>query len=164
MKKPEPDRSLRIHDLLDEGLVIFDLRAADRESALREMIRLLCVRDRRYSEKELYEKLLQRERLGSTAVGDGYAIPHCRVKSSDEPVVLLAVSRKGVAFEAIDGKPVHVFFLVVTSTENLDLNLRILAAAAHLIRGSRPLLQKMRNVRSGGELVAIVRKAEESLL
>ncbi|MDP2915934.1 MAG: PTS sugar transporter subunit IIA [Candidatus Aminicenantes bacterium] len=163
MKHPQPDRSLMIHGLLDEALIIPDLRASDREGALREMIRLLCVRDRRYSGKELYEKLLQRERLGSTAVGDGYAIPHCKVKALDDPMVLLAVSRKGVAYDAIDEKPIHVFFLVVTSAENPSVNLRILAAVAHLIRRSRPLLKKMQKARSGGELIALVRDVEEKL-
>jgi len=161
MKDPQPDRSLMIHGLLDEALIIPDLRASDREGALREMIRLLCVRDRRYSGKELYEKLLQRERLGSTAIGDGYAIPHCKVKAMDDPMVLLAISRKGVAFEALDKKPVHVFFLVVTSAENPGVNLQILAAVAHLIRGSRSLLRKMPKARSGGELIALVREEEE---
>jgi PTS system nitrogen regulatory IIA component len=161
MKHPQPERSRMIHGLLDEALIIPDLRASDREGALREMIRLLCVRDRRYSGKELSEKLLQRERLGSTAVGDGYAIPHCKVKGLDDPMVLLALSRNGVAFDAIDEKPVHVFFLVVTSAENPGVNLQILAAVAHLIRRSRPLLRKMRKALSAGELIAMVREEEE---
>ena len=152
-----------IHRLLDEALIIPDLRASDREGALREMIRLLCVRDRRYSGKELYEKLLQRERLGSTAVGDGCAIPHCKVKAMDDLMLLLAVSRKGVAFEALDKKPVQVFFLAVTPAENPGLNLQILAAVARLIRGSRSLLKKMQKARSGGELISLVREEEEKL-
>jgi PTS system nitrogen regulatory IIA component len=160
MKPPPPERTWMIHRLLDESLIIPDLRSADREGALREMVRFLCVRDRRYSGKDLFEKLLARERLGSTAVGDGYAIPHCKIKGLDDPVVLLAVSRKGVAFEAIDKKPVHAFFLVVTPDENPSLNLEILAAAALLIRRSGSLLKKMRKAASGGELLALVRDAE----
>jgi len=160
MMAPAPERSWMIHRLLDESLIIPDLHAADREGALREMVRFLCVRDRRYSGKDLYEKLLSRERLGSTAVGDGYAIPHCKIKGLDDPVVLLAVSRKGVAFEAIDKKPVFAFFLVVTPGENPNLNLEILAAAALLIRRSGLLLKKMRKAASSGELLALVRDAE----
>lgn len=150
-----------IHRLLDESLIIPDLHSPDREGALREMIRLLCVRDRRYSGKDLFEKLLERERLGSTAIGDGYAIPHCKIKGLDAPVVLLAVSREGVAFDSIDKKPVHAFFLVLTPDENPGVNLEVLAAVALLIRRSGSLLRKMRKARSSGELLALVRDAEE---
>jgi len=161
MMRPQPERSWMIHRLLDESLIIPDLHSADREGALREMIRLLCVRDRRYSGKDLFEKLLERERLGSTAIGDGYAIPHCKIKGLDAPVVLLAVSREGVAFDSIDKKPVHAFFLVLTPDENPGVNLEVLAAAALLIRRSGSLLRKMRKARSSGELLALVRDAEE---
>lgn len=161
MKASPPAQSLSIHGFLDEALIIPDLRASEREGALREMIRHLSVRDRRFSGKELFLKLLERERLGSTAVGDGYAIPHCRLKALDDPMVLLAVSRQGVVFEAVDGKPVHIFFLVVTPAENPDLNLQILAALAYLIRRSPSLLKKMRKARDGAELRAMIRAEEE---
>jgi len=161
MKTPPPSRSLTIHGFLNEAMIIPDLHAVEREGALREMIRHLSVRDRRFSGKELYQKLLERERLGSTALGDGYAIPHCRLKGLDDPLVLLAVSRQGVAFEAVDRKPVHIFFLVVTPAENPDLNLQILAALAYLIRRSPSLLKKMRKARDGAELAAMIRNEEE---
>jgi len=163
MKIPEPAQTLKISELLKENLVIRDLRAGEREGALEEMIRPLSGYDKKLSEKELYEKLLQRERLGSTAVGEGYAIPHCKVKSLDEPLVLLAVSRKGVSFDAIDGRLAHVFFLVVSSVEKPSQNLQILAAVARLIRRSPLLLKKISKARSSQEILGSIREEEEKI-
>jgi len=164
MKNPEPAELLKIHRLLKESLIIPDLQAGERESALEEMIRSLHGHDKRLSAKEIYDKLLQREKLGSTAVGNGYAIPHGKVKGLEEPLILLAVSRTGVSFEAVDGKPAHVFFLVLSSAENPSLNLQLLAAVAHFIRRSRPLLKRICKARTSREILDLIRDEEEKLI
>lgn len=163
MKSIEATQTFKIHELLKEPLIIPELQAGDRESCLREMIRRLSAYDKRFSEKELYEKLLQREKLGSTAVGEGCAIPHCKINGLEEPLILLAVSRKGIPVDSIDGKPAYIFILVVSPSENPSLNLQILAAVAHMIRGSRQLLKKIRKSRSGREILDIIREEEENL-
>ncbi|MFQ6037753.1 MAG: PTS sugar transporter subunit IIA, partial [Candidatus Aminicenantales bacterium] len=114
-------------------------------------------------EKYLCEKLIQREKLGSTAIGEGVAIPHCKMKGVKEPIVMLAVSKKGVHFESLDGKPSHVFFLVVSSPENPSLNLQILAAIAHLVRKANSLLKKILEAKTIPEILDIIREEEEKI-
>ncbi|MGA2588065.1 MAG: PTS sugar transporter subunit IIA [Candidatus Aminicenantales bacterium] len=163
MRNPAPTPPVKIHELLREPLILPDLPADDGESALKEMSRLLAGYDKTFDEKRIYENLLQRESLGSTAIGEGFALPHCKVSGLDEPVIVLAVSQKGVPFRAMDGKPARVFFLVVSSAENPGPNLRVLAAAARLIRGSRSLLKKMLKARTTRTLLDIVREEEEKI-
>ena len=114
-------------------------------------------------EKELYEKLLQREELGSTAIGEGVAIPHCKMKGVKNPIILLAISKKSVDFQSLDGKPSNIFFLVVSSPENPSLNLQILAAIASLVRKSGSLLKKILNAANISAILEIIREEEEKL-
>lgn len=154
---------MRINNLLMRDMIITDLKSKDREGALREMVSFLKKRDKIPKEKELYEKLLQRENLGSTAIGEGVAIPHCKLKGIKNPLVLLAVSKKGVNFYSLDGKPSNIFFLVVSSPENPSLNLQILASIAHLVRKADSLLKKILHAENISHILDLIREEEEKL-
>ena len=154
---------LKLHGLLSEELVVTALEARDREGILREMAAVLKAKGRVAKDKELAEKLAQRERLGSTAIGRGIAIPHCKVSWVKDPLVLLAVSPKGAPFDAADGKPAHLFFLVVTPPQDPTLNLQILAAVARLAGRSRGLLKRILAAETASEILEIVREEEEKI-
>jgi PTS system nitrogen regulatory IIA component len=154
---------VKIHPLLAEELVILELLSRDREGVLREMVKFLKEKDKISRDKELYEKLIQRENLGSTGVGEGLAIPHCKLKEVEEPLVALAISRPGVQFDAPDGKPTQVFFLVVSSPDNPGESLQILAAIAQLIRKSGSLLKKIMSAKNARRVLEIIRDEEEKI-
>jgi len=144
-------------------MILLGLESEEMEDVLREMIDFLKQRNRITKEKDLHEKLIQRERLGSTAIGEGVAIPHCKMKGLKDPVVMLAVSKKGVNFYSIDGKPSYLFFLVVSSPDNPSLNLQILAAIAHLVRKANSLLKKVLEAKSIPDVMDIIREEEEKI-
>jgi PTS system nitrogen regulatory IIA component len=127
------------------------------------MVNFLKAKEKIGKDRELYEKLIQREGLGSTAIGDGIAIPHCKLKEVENPLLVLAISKRGVRFEAIDGKPTHIFFLVVSSPDNPSVNLQILAAIAHLVRKVGSLPKKILQAKSSRRIVEIIRDEEEKL-
>lgn len=154
---------MKLHMLMAEDLIIPELKARDREGVIMEMAAFLKDKERVATDRELFEKLIQREKLGSTAIGEGIAIPHCKIKEVRSPVVLLAVSRKGVQFESLDGKLTHVFFLVVSSPENPSLNLQILAAIAHLVRKAGSLPKKIMGAKNSRKTIEIIREEEEKL-
>ena len=88
---------------------------------------------------ELYEQLLARERLGSTGIGDGVAIPHCRLEGFQEPVGVLLRLQKSVDFDAIDGQPVDLVFALIVpqdsgDNEENDEHLKTLASIAELMQ------------------------------
>jgi PTS system nitrogen regulatory IIA component len=154
---------LKISDLLKQDMIILELEHQDMENVLKEMVHFLKKKNKISKDKELFEKLLQRERLGSTAIGDGVAIPHCKIKLAKNPLVMLAVSRKGADFNSPDGTPSHIFFLVVSSPDNPSLNLQILAAIAHLVRKADTMIQKILKAEKIYAVLEIIREEEEKL-
>jgi PTS system nitrogen regulatory IIA component len=144
-------------------MILLGLESVEREEVLKEMAGFLKKRNRIMKEKDLYEKLTQREQLGSTAIGEGVAIPHCKMKGIKDPVVMLAVSTKGVNFHSLDGKPSHLFFLVASSPDNPSLNLQILAAIAHLVRKANSLLKKILEAKNISEILEIIKEEEEKI-
>ncbi len=152
---------MKVHTLLSSELVLPDLASRTRDAVLEEMVRSLKSKEKINKDRELLEKLIQRENLGSTAIGEGVAVPHCKLKEIQSPLLALARSKKGVEFASIDGKPAQVFFLVVSSPDNPSQSLQILAAIAHLVRGSPSLVKKILAARSPGKIIEVIREEEE---
>jgi len=155
--------TLKLQHLLMQDMIITELEYQDRESALKEMVNFLKRKNRISKEKELYDRLIQREELGSTAIGEGVAIPHCKIKGVKDSIVMLAISKNGVNFYSTDGKPSHIFFLVVSSPDNPSLNLQILAAIAHLVRKSTSLVKKILKAKNINTIMDIIYEEEEKL-
>ncbi|MBN1272611.1 MAG: PTS sugar transporter subunit IIA [Candidatus Aminicenantes bacterium] len=146
-----------------KDMVLPELESKDRESVIKELVGFLKKKNKISKDKELFEKLLQREQLGSTAIGEGVAIPHCKLKGLKESIVMVAISRGGVDFFSLDRKPTHIFFLVVSSPENPSLNLQILAAIAHLVRKSTVLINKILEAKNVSTVLEVIREEEEKL-
>jgi nitrogen PTS system EIIA component len=102
---------MRLRDFFTPGAISFDLQATDKDSVLDELVRLLDM-DARAGDT-LLRVLQRRESLGSTGMGRGIAIPHCRSLVASRLRLAYGRSRTGVEFQAMDGKPVHHLFLIV---------------------------------------------------
>lgn len=154
---------MKVSNLIMQDMILSELESGDRESVLKELVEFLKQKQKITKDKELYAKLLQREDLGSTAIGEGVAIPHCKLRSLSNPIVMLAVSRKGVNFHSPDDQPTHIFFLVVSSLDNPSLSLQILAAIAHLVRKADTLIKRILEARNIGTILDVIRQEEEKL-
>lgn len=154
---------MKVHSLLTQDLVIPELGSTTRDGVLKEMSVFLKKRDKIAKDKDLYEKLLEREELGSTAIGGGVAIPHCKMKGVKNPVVMLAISNKGIDFHSLDGKPSYIFFLVVSSPDNPSVNLQILAAIAHLVRKANRVINKIQEAKDIDSILNFLKDEEERI-
>ncbi|MGB6865661.1 MAG: PTS sugar transporter subunit IIA [Candidatus Aminicenantaceae bacterium] len=154
---------MKVYSLLTQDMVIPELESTTKDDALREMGAFLKKRNKIAKDKDLYEKLLQREELGSTAIGDGVAIPHCKMKGVKNPVVMLAISKKGLDFHSLDGKPSYIFFLVVSSPDNPSVNLQILAAIAHLVRKAKRIIRKIQEAEDISMILEVLKDEEERI-
>jgi len=154
---------VKIQTLLSEDMIIPEISSRERDSALEEMVEFLESKNKIRNGKDLFEKLIQREKLGSTAIGDGIAIPHCKSKEAESPLLVLAVSKRGVQFEALDGKPTHILFLVVSSPDNPGQSLQILASIAHLVRKAGSLPKRIMAAKNPRKILEIIREEEENL-
>jgi PTS system nitrogen regulatory IIA component len=116
-------------------LFIPELKSKKKAAVLEEMVAHLAEQQIARQGEALLEVLRQREALGSTGVGKGIAIPHARSTMVAERAVLLARSTKGVDFEAVDGNPVHLFFLIVAPPLDTDpIYLQMLAQIVRAVR------------------------------
>ncbi len=93
----------------------------------------------------------------------GVAIPHCKLKGVKAPLFLLGVSKQGVSFDSLDGKPSHVFFLVISSPDDPGMNLQTLASIAKLVRKAAALPRRILEAKSPKAAIEIVREEEEKL-
>lgn len=94
---------------------------------------LVCDHHAELDTNEVYGKLLAREKLGSTALGEGIAIPHCRISNCDQAIVALITLAAGIDFDAPDNHPVDIFFLLLVPEEAQQEHLNILAGLAQLL-------------------------------
>jgi len=121
---------MKLSDLLDKKVIITNLRARDKNSALREMVGALQKAGKIGSQDAILKALSDREKVDTTAFGEGLAFPHARIDGLKEPLAILAISKRGVDFNAKDGHPVFLFFLFLTPTEETELHLQILSESS----------------------------------
>lgn len=125
---------MRLDSLTEPDLIFPDLDAADRDGVLRTLADRVARHEGIVDSGDLYDKLIEREQLGSTGVGSGVAIPHCKLAGLDEVVLAVGISRKGVDFGAIDAQPVRLFFVVVSPTDAPAAHLQVLAAISRWLK------------------------------
>ena len=135
------------------------VRAGGKKQALQE-ISAQAARLAGLDEREVFETLLQRERLGSTGIGEGIAIPHGKLPHLERIFGLLARLEKPIDFEALDGEPVDILFLLLAPTTAGADHLKALARVARMLRvpGIR---ERIRSARDGNALYAVLSDADE---
>jgi nitrogen PTS system EIIA component len=121
--------------LVRPDLIFPDLPATDRVEVLRAFAERLAGSGLVDDADALFDKLREREQLGSTAIGGGIAIPHCKVDRLKSGVVSLGRVLEGVDFGAADGQPVRLFFLVISPSQSPAEHLQSLAAISRWIKG-----------------------------
>lgn len=139
--------------LVDSSLVFTDVDAGSRNTVLRSLALGLERRGAIPSASDLEAKLLEREHQGSTAIGKGIAIPHCKLARLERPVIAVGVAPAGVALEAPDREPVRLFFLVVSPEASPAAHLQSLAAISRWLKEDGNL-DRIREARSADELRA----------
>jgi PTS system nitrogen regulatory IIA component len=127
---------VRLGSLTRPELVFPDLPAADRAEVLHAFADRLAATGLVRSGEELYERLWEREQLGSTGIGSGIAIPHCKLQGLARGIVAVGLVPEGVDFGVADGRPVQVLFLVVSPSGAPAEHLQILAAISRWARAN----------------------------
>jgi PTS system nitrogen regulatory IIA component len=122
-----------INDLLSPADVVLDVRASDKIRLLQDLANRAANRLQLQGDA-VARAILGREELGSTGTGGGVAVPHARIEQVKKPFGLLACLRKPIAFDAIDGKPVDIVFLLLLPTDAKGEQLNALAAVARKLR------------------------------
>lgn len=127
---------MRLSQILKEESIILDLKANDKKGALEELADAIASRETSLDKGSLVKGLLERERLGSTGIGEGIAIPHGKFYGVSQLIITFGRSLKGVNFESIDGEPTFLFFLLVAPEDSDGIHLKTLAKLAKILKTS----------------------------
>lgn len=125
---------MRIAEFLREDLVFADLASTDKAGVLGELCAGLAHAFPALPAAKLTETLLEREKLGSTGIGEGVAIPHGKLPGIPGLIAAFARSRKGVDFASIDGKPTSLFFVLFAPENSAGVHLKALARISRLFK------------------------------
>jgi len=127
---------MRIMDFLSKEAVIPDIKSTKKEDVIKELVDALVNAgsiDRR-NQNKLIEDLMARELLGSTAIGQGIAIPHAKSECVNKLVAAFGLSKKGVDFDSLDGELAYIFFLLVAPVDSAGPHLKALARISRLLK------------------------------
>jgi nitrogen PTS system EIIA component len=125
---------MKIEDILAQELVLPDLAARSKTDVLLELATAVSRQHPELDRERLVQALEDRERLNSTALGDGVAIPHGKLSGIKRVFAAFARSRPGVDFHSLDGEPTHLFFLLVAPEDSAGAHLKALARISRLLK------------------------------
>jgi PTS system nitrogen regulatory IIA component len=150
---------MKITDLLQENTIITDLKARDKKGVLEELVKPVA-EIVKISRQELVRVLMERERLGSTGIGDGIGIPHGKIKGMETIIIGCGISKSGVDFQSLDNRPTHLFFMILTPEESTGLHLRILAQLSKLLK-NEAFREKLLKVSDKKDVYSIIKEEDE---
>jgi PTS system nitrogen regulatory IIA component len=151
---------MKVLDFLDVNSVVLDLKSTAKPDVVTELVELLKANGQIKDAAPVIEALMQREKLGSTGIGQGVAIPHGKSEHAEKLVGALGVSKKGVNFDALDGEPVHVIFLLVAPPDSAGLHLKALARISRLLK-DKFFRQALKDSKSLDEIKKIIQEEDE---
>lgn len=151
---------MKILDVLKKESIITDLKSTDKKGVLEELVASVATMADANPE-EMVRVLLDRERLGSTGIGNGIGIPHGKLQGLDKLVLGFGISRKGVDFESMDNRPTYLFFLLITPEDSTGPHLKLLARISKILKNSS-FREKLMNASSGDEIFETIREADDA--
>jgi PTS system nitrogen regulatory IIA component len=131
---------MKVGEFLDSRAIVVDLKATNKKEVLEELIEVLVSVYHELNREQMVHALLEREKLGSTGIGDGVAIPHGKLAGLKQLISCFGKSDKGVEFQSMDKKPAHLFFLLFAPENSAGIHLKALARISRLLK--RPSFRK----------------------
>jgi PTS system nitrogen regulatory IIA component len=150
---------MRICEVLNRETILTDMKAKDKKEVLEELVGSVS-RSADVDRKEMVKVLMERERLGSTGIGGGIAIPHGKLKTLKTLILNVGVSQRGVDFESIDNRPAHIFFLLITPEDSTSLHLKILARISKMLKND-VFKEKLLQAASSDEIFNILETEDD---
>jgi len=150
---------MKLLDLLKKEDITLDLKAKDKKSAIRELIRILQDSKAIKNSESVFQSVFDREKIGSTGIGQNIAIPHGKTADVKKIVGALGISKKGVEFQSLDGEPVHIIFLLLGPEDVSGEHLKALAKVARLFK-DKFFRDAMRQAETVERIIEIIKKED----
>ena len=150
---------MKILDVLPREAILDDLKSKDKKAIIEELVApvaKICGT----SQKDLVRVLMEREHLGSTGIGGGIGIPHGKMKDLEALVLGFGLCREGVDFESLDGRPTHIFFLLLTPENSTGVHLKLLARISRVLKNDS-FKQRLLGASDADEIYNIIKAEDE---
>lgn len=150
---------MKISDYLKKEFCVMDLKASTKEEAIRELASVLKTSGKIKDLEDFIKRILERERLGSTGIGNRLAIPHSPAESVEGLIVAFGRSLRGIDFQSIDGEEVNFIFLMGTNPSDLNIYLKLLATLSRLLN-DRLFIKEFACANTPEEVIELFKKHE----
>ena len=156
---------MQIMDFLSKKAIITDIKSTKKEDVVKELVDALVNSGdiEKRSRNKLIDALMNRESLGSTAIGQGIAIPHAKSDCVSKLVAAFGLSRKGVDFDSLDGELAYIFFLLVAPQDSAGPHLKALARISRLLK-DKYFRDTLRNCTDDKAVIKIIAQEDEKKL
>ena len=124
---------MKLYESMDASSVVLNLEGKSSTQIIQNLIHQLHRSGAVFDADEAIEKVLEREALGGTGIGSGVAFPHARIDSAEKILVALAITKEGIDFEAMDGQPARLIFLVLAPEREAENYLKVMASISKLM-------------------------------
>jgi len=151
---------MRIMEFLCPEAIVIDLKATEKKAAIKELVDSLAKSNKIKDSDEITKTILEREKLGSTGIGQGVALPHGKTDAVKEQVGVIGISSNGVEFNSLDGEPVFLVFLLVGPLDAAGQHLKALARITRLFK-DKFFRQALRDAKVVKDVVGIIEKEDE---
>lgn len=146
---------MKLSEIIAEDNVLPELKSLDKRGVLEELAGVISNHEPSIDQGALVSVLLERERLGTTGIGDGVAIPHGKLNGVRRPIISFGRSKNGLDFDSIDGQPAHLFCLLIAPENSSGVHLQVLARIAKVLKSSA-LRKKLMEASTRKELYQVI--------
>ena len=153
---------MKIGDYFNSLDIIPDLASTTKEEVLAELTAKLVTHHNTFDRDEVFRVLMERELLGSTGIGYGIAIPHAKLRYRGDPIIVFGRSMTGIPYDALDGKPVNLIFLLLAGEHDLELYLKLLARISRFLK-DRAFRGRLMDVAGADALYDTIREQDNRL-
>lgn len=153
---------MRLQEILSRGSIIPRLAGRTKEEIIDELASTMVREYPDYDRNEIVTSLLNREKLSSTGIEAGVAIPHCKLKDLDRIILVFGRTLEGVDFQAHDGKPSHLFFALLAPDSSAGIHLKTLARLSRLLKEEKLRIALM-EARTAEDMYNIILSEDEKL-
>ena len=150
---------MKISDILDKTSIIDDLTADNKTGVIRELAAGVAT-SANADPDSIASVLMDRESLGSTGIGGGIAIPHGKLDAVESVTVGFGLSRKGIDYDSLDNRPVHIFFLLLTPENSTGGHLKVLAQISKMLKLDQ-FKDRLKAASSADEIYQIILEQDE---
>ncbi|MFA4842376.1 MAG: PTS sugar transporter subunit IIA [Candidatus Omnitrophota bacterium] len=153
---------MKIMDFMSKKAIVLDIKSTKKEDVIRELVDALIEAGdiEKRNRNKLSDALMAREALGSTAIGQGIAIPHAKCDCVSKLIAAFGISKKGVDFDSLDGEPAYIFFLLVAPQDSAGPHLKALARISRLLK-DKYFRDSLRNAADDKLLVKIIAQEDD---